>query len=143
MATKYQDILYDVDAAHKARFDRLCREAASAPRGVGDEGIGTLGEKRMHAIIKRYLSEDHTYHEVGVLNTGYVSDVRIGNDVYEVQTGAFYPMKKKIAHYLENTDCTVTVVHPMAGRDREERLSRKQAARRPKPPLPKPGSGSS
>ena len=114
MATKYQDILYDVDAAHKARFDRLCREAASAPRGVGDEGIGTLGEKRMHAIIKRYLSEDHTYHEVGVLNTGYVSDVRIGNDVYEVQTGAFYPMKKKIAHYIENTDLTVTVVHPIS-----------------------------
>ena len=42
-----------------------------------------------------------------------MSDVRIGNDVYEVQTGAFYPMKKKIAHYLEKTDCTVTVVHPL------------------------------
>ncbi len=111
---KYQDILYTVNNAHKARFDRLCREAASAPRGSGDEGIGTLGEKRMHAIIKRYLSEDHIYHEVGVLDTGYVSDVRIGNDVYEVQTGAFYPMKKKIAHYIENTDCTVTVVHPIS-----------------------------
>lgn len=111
---KYQDVLYTVNNAHKARFDRLCREAASAPRGMGDEGIGTLGEKRMHAIIKRYLSEDHIYHEVGVLDTGYVSDVRIGNDVYEVQTGAFYPMKKKIAHYIENTDCTVTVVHPIS-----------------------------
>ena len=111
---KYQDILYTVDNAHKARFDRLCREAASAPRGMGDEGIGTLGEKRMHAILKRYICEDHIYHEVGVLNTGYVSDIRIGNDIYEVQTGAFYPMKKKIAHYLENTDCTVTVVHPIS-----------------------------
>lgn len=114
MASKYQDIPYCVDEARKARFDRLCREAASAPRMNGEEGIGTLGEKRMHAIIKRYLCEDHACHEVGVLNTGYVSDVRIGNDVYEVQTGAFYPMKKKIAHYLENTDCTVTVVHPIS-----------------------------
>ena len=114
MATKYQDILYSVDAAHKARFDRLCREVASAPRTSGDEGIGTLGEKRMHAIIKRYLSEDHAHHEVGVLDTGFVSDVRIGNDIYEVQTGAFYPMKKKIAHYIENTNCTVTVVHPIS-----------------------------
>ena len=114
MATKYQDIPYSVDDAHKARFDRLCQEVASAPRGNGDEGIGTLGEKRMHAIIKRYLCEDHACHEVGVLDTGYVSDVRIGNDVYEVQTGAFYPMKKKIAHYIENTDCTVTVVHPIS-----------------------------
>ena len=111
---KYQDILYTAHDAHKARFDRLCREAASAPRTSGDEGIGTLGEKRMHAIIKRYLAEDHAHHEVGVLDTGYVSDVRIGNDIYEVQTGAFYPMKKKIAHYIENTDCTVTVVHPIS-----------------------------
>lgn len=114
MASKYQDVLYTVDASHKARFDRLCREATSAPRGNGDEGIGTLGEKRMHAVIKRYICEDHACHEVGVLNTGYVSDVRVGNDVYEVQTGAFYPMKKKIAHYLECTDCTVTVVHPIS-----------------------------
>ena len=114
MASKYQDILYSVDEAHKARFDRLCREAASAPRGSGDEGIGTLGEKRMHTIIKRYLCEDHTCHEVGVRDTSYVSDVRVGNDVYEVQTGAFYPMKKKIAHYIENTDLTVTVVHPIS-----------------------------
>ena len=111
---KYQDVAYSVDNAHKARFDRLCREVASAPRGNGEEGIGTLGEKRMHAIIKRYLCEDHSHHEVGVLDTGYVSDVRIGNDIYEVQTGAFYPMKKKIAHYIENTNCTVTVVHPIS-----------------------------
>lgn len=111
---KYQDVIYSVKNAHKARFDRLCREAASAPRGNGDEGIGTLGEKRMHAIIKRYLCEDHACHEVGVLDTGYVSDVRIGNDIYEVQTGAFYPMKKKIAHYVEKTDCTITVVHPIS-----------------------------
>ena len=114
MATKYRDVLYSVDAAHKARFDRLSSEAAAAPRANGEEGIGTLGEKRMHAIIKRYLCEDHTCHEVGVLDTGYVSDVRIGDDVYEVQTGAFYPMKKKIAHYMENTDLTVTVVHPIS-----------------------------
>ncbi len=114
MSPKYQDIPYCVDDAHKARFDRLCREAASAPRTNGDEGIGTLGEKRMHAVMKRYICEDHTCHEVGVLDTGYVSDVRIGNDVYEVQTGAFYPMKKKIAHYIENTDHTVTVVHPIS-----------------------------
>lgn len=114
MATKYQDIPYRVDDAHKARFDRLCREVASAPRANGEEGIGTLGEKRMHAIIKRYIYEDHACHEVGVFNTGYVSDVRIGDDVYEVQTGAFYPMKKKIAHYIENTSCTVTVVHPIS-----------------------------
>lgn len=95
------------------RFLRLCREALLEPRAQGEAGIGTLAEKRLHAVIKRYLCEDEDCHEVGVLNTRYVSDVRVGNDVYEVQTGAFAPMKKKIDHYLTKTDCTVTVVHPI------------------------------
>ena len=82
-------------------------------RVQGESGIGTLAEKRLHAIIKSYLCEDEDLHEVGVQDTRYVSDVRIGNDVYEVQTGSFYPMRKKIAHYLDKTDCTVTVVHPI------------------------------
>jgi hypothetical protein len=114
VAKKYYDVAYSATDAQKARFARLCEEAARAARSFGEEGIGTLGEKRMHAVIKRYLCEDHACHEVGVLNTGYVSDVRIGNDVYEVQTGAFYPMKKKIAHYIDSTDLTVTVVHPIS-----------------------------
>ena len=100
--------------AHKqARFNRLCREMLSQRRTQGEAGIGTLGEKRMHALIKRYLCEDPDCHEVGVRNTRYVSDVRIGNEVFEVQTGPFYPMRKKIDHYLTQTDCTVTVVHPI------------------------------
>ena len=99
--------------AHKARFDRLCEEAMRRDIRLTDQGIGTLGEKRMHAVIKRYLCEDEDCHEVGVLDTRFVSDVRIGNEIYEVQTGPFAPMKKKLAHYLEKTDCTVTVVHPL------------------------------
>ncbi len=97
----------------QARFNRLCREILVSRHTSGEAGIGTLAEKRLHAVIKRYLCEDEDCHEVGVLNTRYVSDVRIGNEVFEVQTGSFFPMKKKIAHYLEQTDCTVTVVHPI------------------------------
>ena len=97
----------------KARFDRLCTASMREHRTQGDAGIGTLAEKRMHSIIKHYLCEDEDCHEVGVLNTRYVSDVRIGNEIYEVQTGDFYPMRKKIEHYLTATDCTVTVVHPI------------------------------
>lgn len=97
----------------QARFNRLCREILVAGHTSGEAGIGTLAEKRLHAVIKRYLCEDEDCHEVGVLNTRYVSDVRIGNEIFEVQTGSFFPMKKKIAHYLEQTDCTVTVVHPI------------------------------
>ena len=97
----------------RARFSRLCEEALLSAHQSGEDGIGTLGEKRLHALVKRYLCEDTDCHEVGVKNTRFVSDVRMGNDVLEVQTGAFYPMHKKILYYLENTDCTVTVVHPV------------------------------
>ena len=103
-----------MEAYEKARFDRLCEEAIRSARTQGEAGIGTLAEKRLHAVIKRYLCEDEDCHEVGVKDTRYVSDVRIGREIYEVQTGSFYPMRKKIAYYLENTDCTVTVVHPIA-----------------------------
>ena len=101
--------------AKAARFARICRNAMQERRVQGEMGIGTLAEKWQHQIIKRYLSEDPTDHEIPVA-TGrrFVSDVRIGKDAYEVQTGSFAPMAKKIAFYLESTDLTVTVVHPIA-----------------------------
>jgi len=99
---------------NQARFERLCLEAATHGRTAGAYGFGTLAEKRLHAVIKKYLCDDEALHEVGVAGTRFVSDIRQGNEIIEVQTGAFYPMKKKIAYYMEHTDCTVTVVHPIA-----------------------------
>ncbi len=100
--------------AHKqARFARICTETMRRCPTFGEGGIGTLGEKRLHAIIKRYLCEDEALHEVGLSGTRFVSDIRIGNEIYEVQTGSFYPMQKKIAYYLSHTDCHVTIVHPI------------------------------
>lgn len=98
----------------KARFDRICARAMRERHSMGEAGIGTMCEKRMHAVIKQYLCEDEDCHEVGIKDTRFVSDVRIGKDAYEVQTGAFYPMQKKIAYYMEHTDLTVTVVHPIS-----------------------------
>ena len=100
----------------QARFSRLCERALLEAHRMGESGIGTLGEKRLHALIKRFLCEDEQYHEVGLDGTRYVSDIRVGDEIIEVQTGAFYPMKSKIAYYLEHTDCTVTVVHPIVVR---------------------------
>ena len=98
----------------RARFARICDEMIREKHTMGESGIGTLGEKRLHLTVKRFLCENEDYHEVGVANTRFVSDVRIGNEIYEVQTGPFYPMRAKLAHYLSHTDCTVTVVHPIA-----------------------------
>ncbi len=98
--------------AHRERFARLALDEVRRDR-TADGGIGTLCEKRLHATVKRYLCDNDRYHEVGIGDTRYVADVRVGNLIWEVQTGDFKPLCQKIAHYLKNTDCTVTVVHPI------------------------------
>lgn len=95
------------------RFERITAQVLETSPRASYAGVGTLAEKPMHAILKRFLSENEDEHEVGVLDTGYVSDVRIGDTVYEVQSGSVYPLKEKIGHYLDNTDCRVVVLHPM------------------------------
>ena len=60
---------YAPTAADALRFARLSEEIIHTPWGNGrtDEGavggIGTLGEKRLHATVKRYLCEDVACHE--------------------------------------------------------------------------------
>lgn len=107
-----------VSPADALRFERICRDFVqagnpSAARGDG-VSIGTLGEKMLHAVIKTYLCEDVSCHE-RVLSPScrMVADVCRDGHVFEVQTGSFYPLKKKIGWYLANTDFHVTVVHPL------------------------------
>ncbi|MBQ9779955.1 MAG: hypothetical protein IJW00_10945 [Clostridia bacterium] len=120
--------------AEKLHFERISREVSAMPwhtmshSPTADESaplIGTLREKRLHAVIKRYLCEDVTTHEIPLrdivskdgasVNTKMVADVLVGDHIYEVQTGGFYPLKKKLQWYLDHTACNITVVHPMAG----------------------------
>ena len=99
--------------AKQARFERISLDAMRERREDLRDGIGLLGEKWQHQIIKRYLTEDVSDHEVKLAGTRFVSDVRVGNAVYEVQTGSFAPMKKKLERYFADPALTVTVVHPL------------------------------
>ncbi|MBE6590314.1 MAG: hypothetical protein E7643_09055 [Ruminococcaceae bacterium] len=110
------DTSKDTSRLDVLRFRELCREAMLQRHEQGLDGIGTLAEKRMHAILKKYVCPNENYHEIPVDGTRYVSDVRVGNSAYEIQTGLFAPMKKKIGYYLEETDLTVTVVHPIVAK---------------------------
>ncbi len=119
--------------AEKLHFERISREVSQMPwhltthSPTADENaplIGTLREKRLHAVIKRYLCEDVTTHEIPLKDilcsdcvpcTKIVADVLVDSMIYEVQTGGFYPLKKKIQWYLDHTDFHITVVHPMPG----------------------------
>ncbi len=74
------------------------------------EGIGTQGERMLHAILKRYLSRDTATHERTVGR--YIADICIGETVLEIQTRRFDKLIPKLRAFLPMYD--VTVVYPVA-----------------------------
>ena len=121
----------------KARFSRIAQEhmlRSTLPSQEAIDGIGTLNEKHLHAILKDYMTEGDARQEVRLDDhiitaryptkndkiikrdaDRYVADILTdANEIIEIQTGSFYPLAKKIDFYLRMTDCRVTVVHPIA-----------------------------
>lgn len=119
----------------KLRFDRICSEEMLECKKV-QNSIGTYKEKRLHIALKRFVCDDPLCYEIKVSAekeafnkpcdngdgeqkkkrriTSYVADVKCGDQIYEIQTGSLYPLKDKLAFYLERTENTVTIVHPLA-----------------------------
>lgn len=101
----------------KITFARLCHEELS--RVKERDGIGLYAEKRLHSVLKRWVWDDLACHEQKVhardgKKTRFVADVLTpAGEIFEIQTAALYPMRKKIAFYMEETDHPVTVVHPL------------------------------
>ena len=75
----------------------------------GENGIGTLGEKSLHAIMKHYLEPDESKHEQ-VLE-GFVADIVNERGVTEIQTANFDRLRRKIDAYLPGHP--LTIVHPL------------------------------
>ena len=105
----------------------IMSKAASIDETIETGGIGTLGEKQMHAAIKRFICPDKSCHEVmldskkgegnGEEKTKrrrFVAEILKDGTVYEIQTGRLAPLHDKIAWILENTDCNIAVIHPIA-----------------------------
>mgnify|MGYP001193196925 CR=1 FL=1 len=73
-------------------------------------GIGTLSEKTLHAVLKRYFAPSAGDREVKIGR--YVADIVGENGIIEIQTQGFDKLKGKLAAFL---DCArVTVVYPIA-----------------------------
>ena len=89
-----------------ARFDAAM---ASAVSGCGAGGIGTLGEKTLHAVLKYYFEPDSTRHEVKIGR--YVADIAGEHGIIEIQTRSFNALRPKLAAFLKDND--VTVVYPI------------------------------
>lgn len=73
-------------------------------------GIGTLSEKTLHAVLKHYYEPYVNNHETKI--GSFVADIVGENGIIEIQTAGFDRMRKKLTAFLEVT--SVTVVYPIA-----------------------------
>lgn len=127
-AAMRENSIFEISRADTLRFRRIVIDVMSLACTVDNgeyEGIGTLGEKQMHAAIKRFICPDESKHEIKLDKPKddadgktkarrFVADVLDGKNVYEIQTGSFGPLVKKIQWILDNTDYNITVIHPIA-----------------------------
>lgn len=73
--------------------------------------ITTYHERSLHAFLKSRFCPDEEKHEVKIGK--FVADACDGNVIFEIQTGNFGPLAKKIKFYLENTDYKIVIVRPL------------------------------
>jgi len=76
------------------------------------KGIGTLGEKTLHRILKCYYEPLTEMHEQKLGR--YVADILNEDGVLEIQTRQLSAMKQKLSAFLEVAP--VTIVHPIVHR---------------------------
>lgn len=93
-------------------IDPVCFEAARE-KIIGKnrvrQGIGTLSEKTLHAVLKHYYAPNEEMHEIPIEN--YVADIYTGTEIIEIQTRAMNRMRKKLEVFLPLYP--VTVVYPI------------------------------
>jgi hypothetical protein len=95
----------------KDRFNRAVAAVTSVRDGqYFAGGIGTLGEKTLHSVLKHYFEPDTGRHEVKL--GGLVADILSEDGVIEIQTRQFVKLRSKLERFLERGK--VTVVYPVA-----------------------------
>lgn len=96
----------------REKFRAICRDILTVRTAAEGGGIGTLNEKRMHIALKRFVCSDESKYEAD-MGKRFVADIKLDEEIFEIQTGSLYPLKAKLEHYIETSDCHVTVVHPI------------------------------
>ena len=89
----------------------LCEREAERADGTAGERFELYAEKRLHRILKDFISEDKATQEQSVGK--YTADAIVGEEIFEIQTKSLRPLLPKLSYYLENTEYRVTVVHPI------------------------------
>lgn len=96
-------------------FQACCAQVLEQHRVMGrlrdqsNQGIGTLGEKTIHAVLKRYLEPRSQFHEQKV--DGFVADIMAEGEILEIQTGGFNRLRRKLEEFLPKYE--VTIAYPI------------------------------
>lgn len=96
--------LHSMDNQH---FLQACALASQASTDA--QGIGTLMEKTVHAVLKYYFAPDSTHHEIKVGK--FIVDILQDDRIIEVQTRNLGNLANKLSVLLDTH--AVTVVYPI------------------------------
>lgn len=88
-------------------FEKACKEILRDARERN--GIGTLGEKTLHAVLKKFYEPDISHQEIRIER--FVADIFRDEEIIEIQTRSFQTMRKKLHVFLEKYP--VTIVYPI------------------------------
>lgn len=88
-------------------FSEACDKYIDRQQGL--HGIGTLQEKTIHAVLKYYYAPDESYHEIKI--GSYFADICKEGEIFEIQTGSFQALRKKLEVFLDSYD--VTIIYPI------------------------------
>ncbi len=91
----------------KTRFLLSCQKVMGEERK--DRGIGTLGEKTLHAVLKTYFDPGGEHQEIPM--GPYVADICNNEGFFEIQTQGFHRLRDKLAFFLKKAP--VTVIYPV------------------------------
>ncbi len=105
----------------RSHFEEIC-SSLSSPLYKESDWIGIYNEKRVHRAIKKFVSDDENCFEVKVGSS--VADVLSDGVIYEIQTGSFYPLTKKIATYLSSSDYEIRVIYPIISKRKIVRVDK-------------------
>lgn len=117
----------------KERFRRVADEVLPQQRQT--MGIGTLSERSVHAVLKRYYG-----NEAGVELplAGFVADVLTDKRAIEIQTRSLRLLNRKLTAFLALMP--VTLVHPIAVKRRSVRIHQDTGEVEKPKTLPRKGS---
>lgn len=96
-----------ITAYDQQLFADACQKIIAKERKTN--GIGTLKEKTLHAVLKNFYEPDISHQEIKV--NRFVADILRDNEIIEIQTRSFNAMRKKLSVFLNKYP--VTIVYPI------------------------------